>query len=62
MRLLPTALAIFAVALSAVQGLNLEAGKAATGHTLSLLYNRYQMFDPARYGVYLMRSFLAMNV
>lgn len=72
MRLLTSALAILAVAFAfAVEArhsarraseLNLEAGKAATGHTLSLMYNRYQMFDPDRYGVYLLRSFLGTDL
>lgn len=51
---------IFAGALSS-RNLNLAAGKAATEHTLSLLYNRYQMFDPSLYGVYLLRPFLTMT-
>ena len=60
--------AIFAVALSSqakaprgLKDLNLAAGKAATEHTLSLLYNRYQMFNASLYGVYLLRPFMLMS-
>jgi hypothetical protein len=69
MRLVVIVLALLSLAFSAeakhsarrTAELNLEAGKAATGHLLSLMYNRYQMFDSDRYGVYLMRSFLSMS-
>jgi hypothetical protein len=42
--------------------LNLEQGKAATEHLLSLLYNRYEMFDPSLYGIYLLRPYLNMDI
>lgn len=41
--------------------LNLEAGRAATAHTMSLIYNRYELFDPSKYGVYLLRPYMNIN-
>lgn len=42
--------------------LNLEEGKAATEHLLSLIYNRYEMFNSSSYGSYLIRPFLGMDL
>lgn len=42
--------------------LNLEAGKLATEHTLSLLYNRYEMFDETKMGVWLLRPFMTTDM
>jgi hypothetical protein len=36
----------------------LQEGKEATEHTLSLIYNRYEMFDPSLMGAYLLRPFV----
>ena len=41
--------------------LNLEEGKAATQRLLSLLYNRYEMFDDFRLGKMLLRTFMTTD-